>query len=180
MNSDKPTITFLVGMPSVGKSTYIKQNGWDNDPNTYIHSSDDIIMEIVDMDPRFDTYDDFFDAGQGLPFNETPFAKEVIPLLNERLSNAIANEMDIVVDMVNANKYARNLSLSKIDPNEYFIRAVVFGHDLWKARDPQFLERIVSGVKARALRENKTVPENVLRERMFPSYEEPTNKEGFD
>lgn len=180
MKEGKPSITFLVGMPAVGKSTFIKQRGWDRDSDTYIHSTDDIIMEIVDRDSRFDTYDDFFEAGKGMPFPKSPFGKLVLPILSERFEGAIANNMDIVVDMVNATKYSRGLTLKDIDSDDYIIRAVVFGHDRWEDQDHSYIDAIVDAVELRSRSTGKSVPEFVLREKMFTSYEPPSREEGFD
>ena len=180
MKQNKPSITFLVGMPAVGKSTFIKQMGYDRDPNTYIHSTDDLIMEIVDSSHQYDTYDDFFAAGAGKPFPETPFAKQVLPELARRFEAAKDNNMDIVVDMVNANKYSRGLTLNDIDQDNFIVRAVVFGHEPWEAQNKKFINSIVDAVAERERYTGKSVPENVLRERMFPSYEAPTREEGFD
>jgi GTPase SAR1 family protein len=180
MKQGKPSITFLVGMPAVGKSTFIEQMGYDSNPDVYIHSTDDIIMEIVDSDSRYKTYDDFFKAGDGLPFPQTPFAKQVLPILYERFQGAVMNNMDIVVDMVNESKYKRNQTLKDIDIDDFIVRAVVFGHEPWKAQSPRYIDSIVDAVAERARKTGKSVPENVLRERMFPAYEVPTREEGFD
>ena len=180
MKQNKPSITFLVGMPAVGKSTFIKQMGYDRAPNTYIHSTDDLIMEIVDRDPRFDTYDDFFAAGVGKPFPQTPFGQMVLPELGRRFQAALDNGMDIVVDMVNANKHSRGLTLKDIDQDDFIVRAVVFGHEPWEDQSRKFIDSIVRAVSERARHTGKSVPEPVLRERMFPSYEVPTREEGFD
>ena len=180
MKHSKPSITFLVGMPAVGKSTFIQQMGYDRDPNTYIHSTDDIIMEIVNSDPRYETYDDFFDAGAGLPFPQTPFAQQVLPVLTDRFQGAVMNNMDIVVDMVNESKFKRNLTLKDIDIDDFIVRAVVFGHEPWEAQSPRYIDSIVDAVELRSRSTGKSVPENVLRDRMFPAYEVPTREEGFD
>ena len=60
-----PTAIFLIGMPAVGKSSLIQQNGWDTDPNTYIHSTDNIVTEIANRDGI--TYDEFFASGRFWP-----------------------------------------------------------------------------------------------------------------
>lgn len=180
MKQNKPSITFLVGMPAVGKSTFIKQMGYDRDPNTYIHSTDDIIMEIVNSDPRFDTYDDFFEAGAGKPFPQTPFATMVLPELTRRFEAAVDNNMDIVVDMVNNNAEKRAMTMNSIDQDDFIVRAVVFGHEPWEAQSNKFIDSIVRAVAERARHTGKSVPEHVLRKFMFPAYEVPTREEGFD
>ena len=172
MKQGKPSITFLVGMPAVGKSTFIKQMGYDRDPNTYIHSTDDIVEELVQNDPRFDTYDDVFASGM--------FFELVIPILMERFNAAIESNMDIVVDMVNESQYKRNLTLKDIDKDDYIVRAVVFGHEPWQSQSKEYIDSIVDAVNLRFQSTGKSVPEDVLRERMFPAYEVPTREEGFD
>jgi len=172
MKHNRPSITFLVGMPAVGKSTFIQQRGWDRNPNTYIHSTDDIVMELVNRDSRFKTYDDVFASGK--------FFELVIPILEERFQAAIDNNMDIVVDMVNNSVEKRALTLNKIDKDDYVIRAIVFGHEPWRAQSRRFINSIVDAVKVRAESTGKSVPEHVLRKLMFTAYDVPTREEGFD
>lgn len=172
MKQNKPSITFLVGMPAVGKSTFIKQRGWDRDPNTYIHSTDDIVVELVENDPRFDTYDDVFTSGL--------FGELVIPILIERFNAAIENGMDIVVDMVNNNVEKRAMTMNSIDKDDFVVRAIVFGHEPWESQSKKFIDSIVRAVAERARHTGKSVPEHVLRKFMFPAYEVPTREEGFD
>ena len=173
----KPTITFLIGMPAVGKSTFIQEQGWDRDPHTLLHSTDNII-EAIAMSEGI-TYDDFFDADAPLPWPKKRFAKEVLPIAIGNLNHAIENDFDIVVDMVNNSAHSRGLTLQSIDPNQYNIEAIVFGHDRWAEQDPRFLRKIKKAVQKRSLEQNKTVPDNVL-DRMFSGYEEPSRDEGFD
>ena len=168
-NADK-SIIFLVGMPAVGKSTYISGMGWDQDPNTYIHSSDDVMMEWAEA--RGLTYDEAFE--------KVDFMKEILPVLLSRFRYAVENDMNIVVDMVNASPRQRANTLGMINKDDFIVRAVVFGHELWKAQDKQFFEKIVKAVNKRGQEQNKNIPRDKLWDFMFSIYEEPTREEGFD
>lgn len=172
----KPTIMFLVGMPAVGKSTFIKEMRYDSDPNVYIHSTDNIIMEIIQGTGM--AYDDVFAELSQKPFPQTIFGGRVLPTLKKRFERAVREGKDIVVDMVNESKYKRNLTLESIDPDEYVIKATVFGHQPWIKQDEDFIDAVVYAVGERARATGKSVPEVALH-KMFEGYEPPTPEEGF-
>jgi predicted kinase len=170
MRQQKPKIVFLVGMPAVGKSTYISECEWDTDPNTYIHSTDNIVEDIA--------------ARQGIRYNDffaqaaTRFYPEVIVPLLANMDRAKQQRKNIIVDMVNESKEARGRTLSLINLSDYQVQAVVFGHSKWASQDPEFLDKIKQAVDHRYYSTGKSVPFQVL-DRMFSSYEMPDESEGF-
>jgi hypothetical protein len=133
------TIFVLVGPPSVGKSTWIK-NTFDNDP--YIVNRDDIV-ESVAQEYGW-TYDDLFAAPpkdaqlgdsdekygevvqspsymswQPLSFSKVLEANgKVFSQFNERVAGAVPSGQDIVVDMTNMNAGARKGALRAIEGSE--------------------------------------------------------------
>ena len=167
----KPQLIFLVGMPSVGKSSYIKQMGWNTDPNVYIHSTDDIVSAIAHKEGI--TYDDFMEMAKDRFYPDV-----IIPLL-ANFEEAKSLGKDIVVDMVNENKVARARTLDGVNKEDYEITAVVFGHEPWQAEKKSYLKAVKNAVKQRSQGTGKTVPNFVL-DRMFGSYETPDQSEGFD
>jgi predicted kinase len=163
---NNPTAIFLIGMPAVGKSSLIQQNGWDTDPNTYIHSTDNIVTEIANRDGI--TYDEFFASGR--------FGREVIPVLHARLADAIRSGKNIIVDMVNETKAKRALTQL---PDHYQKEAWIIGHKPWYRKDKRFLKKIKHAVAQRHKATGKSVPQFVL-DNMFKSYEVPSmDEEGF-
>ena len=163
----KPKAIFLIGLPSVGKSSLIKKEGWDKDPNTFIHSTDNIVNEIAKREGI--TYDDFFASGR--------FVQDVLPILQERFQEAIKNGKNIVVDMVNESKAKRDLTLKDL-PENYTKEAIVIGHEQWINQNPSFLQKIKDAVLERKTTTGKSIPPFVL-DSMFSSYEVPSEDEGF-
>ena len=170
MKNTEKSIIFLIGMPAVGKSSFIASKGWDQDPNTHIHSSDDVMMEWAEE--RGLTYDE--------AYKQVDFFNEIVPIMLDRFNYAVKNDMNIVVDMVNATKGSRSHTFKMIDTDDFIVRAVVFGHEPWKAKDKKFFEKIVKAVNKRGREQNKNIPRDKLWKFMFSPYEEPTREEGFD
>jgi predicted kinase len=194
-NIDKRKIYVLVGPPSVGKSTWIKNTFSDIQP--YIISRDDIVEQIADNLGW--TYDDLFVVppegsklgdydkkyGKVIQSPRLSFSKvleannKVQVLLTKRFSNAVNSGKDIVVDMTNMTAGARKNALKAIQGSENLFEkiAVVFPFEGAE-------EIIIDVARKRAeaaerMGKSKTLPDSVMRN-MFASFQKVTPDEGFD
>lgn len=197
--SDKK-IYVLVGPPSVGKSTWIKNYFTTNKP--YIISRDDIVEEVAER--RGFTYDDLFEKpnidanigdkhekyGEVIPsppwmsFSKLSYDKiadankEVVDLFDERIKYA-AGENNIVIDMTNIGTISRKNILNKLSSisDGYKKIAVVFnfkgGEDIIKKMAQKRAEEY------KAMGKSKTLPPEVI-DRMFANYQDIQPEEGFD
>ena len=194
------TIFVLVGPPSVGKSTWIK-NTFDNDP--YIVNRDDIV-ESVAQEYGW-TYDDLFAAPpkdaqlgdsdekygevvqspsymswQPLSFSKVLEANgKVFSQFNERVAGAVPSGQDIVVDMTNMNAGARKGALRAIEGSEdnYKKVAVVFEFE----GSEEFIKKVAEkrAEAAKRMGKSKTIPPAAF-DRMFSSFANVSEDEGFD
>lgn len=193
-------IYILVGPPSVGKSTWVKNNFVGKKP--YVISRDTIVEEVADMYGL--TYDDLFaspkndeqiddthpiygkviESPKWMPFTQLSYEKisnankDVMDKFEEQISNS-KNYDDVIVDMTNMGVKPRANILNKLSsilPN-YKKIAVVFnfkgGEDLIKKMAQKRSEEYKSMGKS------KTIPPHVF-DNMFNNYQEVTNEEGFD
>jgi GNAT superfamily N-acetyltransferase/predicted kinase len=194
-NIDKRKIYVLVGPPSVGKSTWIKDTFSDIQP--YIISRDDIVEQVADELGW--TYDDLFVVppqgsklgdydkkyGKVIKSPRLSFSKvleannKVQVLLTNRGSNAVNSGKDIVVDMTNMTAGARKNALRAIQGSENLFEkiAVVFPFEGAE-------EVIIDVARKRAeaaerMGKSKTLPDSVMRN-MFASFQKVTPEEGFD
>lgn len=200
-NIDKRKIYVLVGPPSVGKSTWIKNTFGSIQP--YIISRDDIVEQISDNLGW--TYDDLFVAPpqgsqlgdydekygevikspsymswQPLSFSKVLEANNQVHVSFTKLvSNAVNSDKDIVVDMTNMTAGARKNALKAIEGNENLFEkiAVVFPFE--------GAEEIIIDVArkraeaAKRMGKSKTLPDSVMR-KMFASFQNVSPEEGFD
>jgi len=189
----------LVGPPSVGKSTWVKNNF----PNSYIINRDEIVENVA---KEYDwTYDDMFktpsddmeignidekfgkviNSPKSMPWAKTVFDKvleansKVSSEMSNRVKNAHSSGKDIIVDMTNMNIDSRKGALKAIKGNEsdYYKIAVDF-----KFKGSEELIKKVSGIRAETAKQNgssKTIPDAAF-DRMFTSYQKPSLDEGFD
>lgn len=152
----KPEITFLIGAPGSGKSTYVLNN---IDINKNIIISRDNIVERISKE-------------YGLTYSESFGNKEiqnsVDKELNDLINKSISENNNIVVDMTNMNKKSRSRILNKCG-DEYHKKAIVFNVD----RD-ELIRRL-------EYREKKTGKHIslVTLDMMLNKYEEPDKNE-FD
>lgn len=193
----------LVGPPSVGKSTWIKNYPEFNDETPYVINRDDIVEEVASSYGL--TYDDMFakpspDENIGdenpkygkviesppqiqqyvkLSYDKVLDANnEINKLLEDKFSNA-ANNKYVVVDMTNMSKFARQNALSKLTPilPDHEKIAVVFnfkgGEDLIKNMAKKRSEEYK--IKGKS----KTIPPEAF-DRMFSTFQEVSSEEGFD
>jgi len=196
-------IYVLVGPPSVGKSTWVKQTFKDVEP--YIINRDDLAEEVASQYGW--TYDDMFitppqDSVEGdtsdkygvvvkaPSYMNWPGAPKVVydrvveangkvqKLFNERVSGAKGQD-NIVVDMTNMNSGSRKSALKAIEGSEsdYQKVAVVFNfkgaEDIIKSVAQKRAE------EAKKMGKSKTISAEVM-DRMFKNYQEVSPEEGFD
>ena len=193
-------IFVLVGPPSVGKSTWIKDTFTEN---PYIVNRDDIVEQIASGYGW--TYDDMFSAPpkgatvgdfdekygevvvspsymtwQPLSFSKVSEANgKVANIFNQRVAGAIPSGQDIVVDMTNMNSKGRQRALNAIKGSEddYEKIAVVFKTE----GAEEFIKTVAQkrAEVAQRMGKSKTIPRAVF-DRMFRSFEKVEPSEGFD
>ncbi len=120
IDSFKNEITFLVGLPCSGKSTYVKKL-LRKDYRLSIVSRDDVLLDLAETD----NYD--------VAWNKVD-QKEVDKLLNEELRDCLADDDSIVIDMTNLSRKGRNKFLSQV-PKTYKKKCVLFCTGLDVIRD---------------------------------------------
>jgi predicted kinase len=149
-NMEQPVIIIMVGLPGVGKSTYIRKyfSGYT------LISSDDIIEKYGAQEGK--TYDEAFSKYIGRASRE----------IKENAQRALKNNENIVWDQTNLTKKKRRGILNRVPPH-YKKVAIVFDISD-KLRDER-----MSG------REGKTIPPHIVKS-MENSYQAPTKDEGFD
>lgn len=154
IDSNRPTITFLIGPPAAGKSTWVEKNGKDS----MIISRDDIVDRLR--------------QGTGMSYGDTfknkKFQDAVNLELNNHIDNCLKSNKNIIVDMTNMSKRSRSFILSKV-PEQYIKNAVVF-----------FIHRdeLIRRLKKRQKETGKEIGIDVLN-KMINSFEIPTEDE-FD
>ena len=148
----KPICKILVGLPGVGKSTYIHDN--------YFHyaklSTDDIISNIADMYNM--TYNKAF--------------KDLITFADKLFWSDVEHSakfgFNMIIDRTNLSIKSRKKLIDLIKPYGYTIDAIVFE----TPEQSEWERRLAS-------RPNKTIPPAILNS-MLISYAAPTLDEGFD
>ena len=196
-------IYVLVGPPSVGKSTWVKQTFKDVEP--YIINRDDLAEKVAEQygwtyDDMFitppdgsvegDTSDKYGVVVKAPSYMNWPGAPKVVydrvveangkvqKLFNERVSGAKGQD-NIVVDMTNMNSGSRKSALKAIEGSEsdYQKVAVVFNfkgaEDIIKSVAQKRAE------EAKKMGKSKTISAEVM-DRMFKNYQEVSPEEGFD
>ena len=150
-----PELVMLAGIPTSGKSTYVKRllkiPYWSN---AVVLSTEDYSEKEAQ---RLNlTYNEIFD--------------DVISDATRQLEIAFIEAKDkgkdIIFDQTNLSKKTRRKKLSKL-PSCYRRTAVWFQIDLEEA------------LKRNKTREGKFIPESILK-RMYHQFEVPTYDEGFD
>lgn len=194
-------IYVLVGPPSIGKSTWIKNTFKDQDYFTI--NRDDIVDNVADQNGW--TYDDMFmlppkDAEEGYMNDKygtvvkSPSYMTWAPLsydrvlqanndvqkqFTDRVSSAKGKNI-IIVDMTNMNASARKGALKAIEgsESEYEKIAVVFN---FKGAE-DIIKKVAAkrAAQAKAAGKSKTIPDAAF-DRMFGSFQDvDKDAEGFD
>ena len=198
-NSNKK-IYVLVGPPSVGKSTWIKQTFIDVDP--YTINRDEIVEQVAKTYGW--TYDDLYVSPlpeqvegdvsekygtvvkspeymtwQPLSYDKVLEANgKVAELFNKKVLEAKGKE-NIVVDMTNMNVGSRKGALKAIEgsEDEYKKIAVVFNFKGAEEVIKKVAQKRAEEAKRQGL--SKTIPPEAF-DRMFKSFQEVSPEEGFD
>lgn len=145
----------LCGIPTSGKSTYVKQlkdtKEWSD---AVVLSTDNYIeREAVSL---CKTYNEIFEDA----------IKEAEQALQQDLKNAIRSGLDLIWDQTNLTSKARTRKL-KIIPGSYECSCAYFVIDLEEA------------LKRNKTRDSKFIPESILKQ-MYSQFETPTINEGFN
>jgi predicted kinase len=145
------SVTFLVGLPASGKSTYRATAG----QHSYVASSDDFIEAFAKETSK--TYNDVFQDAIG------PATKH----FDHMVHHAVAENRDLIVDRTNLSVASRAKVLRRI-PFDWEKRAIVFkcfDFEVWK-------KRLMN-------RPGKLIPAPVIVDMMLKQFERPTEAEGF-
>lgn len=144
-------IIYLVGLPAVGKSTFITKNF----PNHYVVSNDIIVEEYAKQ--------------HNMKYNEAfgkLSSKEVKRECKKRFNEAIENNYNIVIDNTNLTVRSRQL----YEHENY--RKVAYVFNISEEKHKQHIEK-------RLKETGKYVPESVI-EQMKNIFVYPSKEEGFD
>lgn len=146
----------LCGIPTCGKSTYVKtllsQPYWER---AVVLSTDNYIQMVAEKSQS--TYNEVFDD----------YISQATEVMWDQLKFAIAEGRDLIWDQTNLTRKTRKTKTSRVSADMYRKRAVYFELSLKEA-----LER-------NQHREGKFIPESILK-RMYHSFEIPNNTENFD
>lgn len=147
-----PYITLLVGLPGVGKSTYVNEY---KTPDSIVLSTDAIVESMCNANGI--TYDQGFKL----------FIDQATHEYNKLLATYLAAGNDIVIDRTNLSVTSRRKILARV-PKRYKKYAAFFPippEEEWKKR--------------LASRPGKCIPQSVL-DNMLMQFQMPTVDEGFD
>ena len=150
-----PTITWLVGPPASGKSTWQESNA----KGSFVISRDDLVDEL-----RKGTGMSYSDT-----FNDSSFQNRVNQALENRIKKGLSVSTNVVVDMTNMTVKSRERLMLRV-PLHWKKVAVVF-------ETPR--SEILKRLKKREEETGKKVGIDIV-DRMIKSYEKPTKSEGFD
>jgi hypothetical protein len=197
----KKKIYVLVGPPSVGKSTWIKETFQESQP--YVINRDDIAEGVAESMGW--TYDDMFmappkDSNEGdedekygvvvksppwmtwqpLSFDKVLMANSKIQQrFSERVSAASGSGQDIVVDMTNMNAGARKGALKAIEGKEQDYEKIAVVFNFKGAEDLIMRVAEKRAEVAKRMGKSKTIPPAAMQ-RMFSSFQDVSPEEGFD
>ena len=146
-----PILYMLVGVPGVGKSTWIKQQDWAKDCT--VVSTDDIVEQYAEQTDR--TYNEVFKE----------FMPTAVRLMASQVEQARNQDQNIIWDQTSTTKASRAKKLRMLP--EYHAIAIVF-----MTPDRSELDVRLSG------RPGKHIPKNVV-DSMIAGFEMPTEEE-FD
>lgn len=148
-----PKLYMLVGLPCVGKTTWVENQKFDSDVS--IVSTDKQIEDYAKSIGQ--TYNDVFPA----------YYNDAKKLMDAEIALAVENKQDIVWDQTNLTIASRSSKLIQI-PSDYVKIAVVF-KPIQEKKYNKLLKQ----------RKGKIISQRVIL-MMTESYEEPKISEGFD
>ena len=155
MNFAMPKLIMLSGIPTSGKSTYVKKLKETEEWGEAVVLSTDNYIER-EAQRLETTYNEIFEDT----------IQEAQRALQQDLINAIKAGLDIIFDQTNLTSKTRKRKL-KIIPKSYTRECAYFVIDLEEA-----LER-------NKTRDGKFIPESILKQ-MYSQFETPTINEGFN
>jgi len=196
-----PRIFVLVGPPSVGKSTWIKNTFRDTIP--YVINRDDIVEQVASTYGW--TYDDMFvTPPEDTTIGESDekygevqvspswmtWAQSVFSLVmkangavqkafNQRVSGAVPSGLDVIVDMTNMNAAARARALNAIEGRQDDYEKIAVDFKFEGAEDVIMRVAQKRAEAAERMGKSKTIPPAAMQ-RMMGAYEAPSLDEGFD
>lgn len=144
-----PTCYIMVGLPGVGKSTYINEQL----KGIVVHSSDQLIENYAKY--------------LGLTYNDVfqDYIEEASKVFRQNIQNSIQNKESFIIDRTNLTKKSRRSIMSSL-PKNYKIVAIVI--EVSEDTHTKYLDG----------RKNKTIPQSVL-DNFKNIFEFPTIDEGF-
>jgi predicted kinase len=148
-------VTVMVGVPAMGKSTYINKNAGD----AFVYSTDDHITKMAEEQNT--TYDAIW----------LDSIKEATGFMNEAVAKVIAEGGDVVWDQTNVSVKKRRSVMSRFS-KKYFKTCVCFVPPFEEAKWNEWDKRLDN-------REGKMI-KPFVRYNMLANYETPTLEEGFD
>jgi heterogeneous nuclear ribonucleoprotein U len=155
----EPTLTFLIGLPGCGKSTFLKKHLQNCVSRYHIASTDDILERFAQEDGTS------YDAAWNTRF------KEAETEFREGIMNAARENIDIIVDRTNVFPSARRKVMIWIESStkeSYRLVAIVFPTPEDSILQKRLLER--------AQATGKNVPWDSI-EQMRENFIEPTHDE---
>jgi predicted kinase len=156
MYKNTPVFTMLIGLPGTGKSTWLSNEYIDIPFIDYVPLSTDAEIEKLC-------------AESGITYNQgfNLFIDQAQKIVNRKMSDAIKNRDDIVLDQTNITRKSRARKMAQL-PREYKKYALFFPIP----NDAEWKKRLSS-------RPGKCIPQSVL-DTMLMNLEMPSIDEGFD
>lgn len=157
--TDKKSIAIVfVGLPASGKSTMITKLA-DFMKDAFVYSTDQYIEDVAKENGS--TYNATFDA-------EIDHATKY---MNEKLAEAVANNVPIIWDQTNMTDKKRKKIIHKLE-KRYEVKCICILPPQNKQEEEDYMYRLTH-------REGKTIPDYVI-DKMLESFVVPSISEGFD
>jgi predicted kinase len=149
-----PKVYFLIGVPGVGKSSWVAKQPFDWN-KTVIASTDNYIERHASSQGR--TYNDVF----------SDTIKDAGKHLTNTVNDAIDSNLDIIWDQTNVTVNSRKRKIAMIPANYEKIAIVFLPPDI-----AELYQRLKN-------RPGKSIPQRVVLQ-MLDDFQIPTKDEGFD
>ena len=156
-NISKPIAIFLVGVPTSGKSTFIK---------TFSQKYPDISFTVLSTDDIIER--EAAKVGSNYTKSFSDLIKPATAEFNATFEDSVKNKQNIIIDRTNITVKGRKSFIQKL--NGYHKIAIVF-----QVPNDELLKRL----KNREKETGKYIPYNVVND-MLSRFEYPTEDEGFN